>query len=50
VGDAWKIRHRRVQNDRLASDPAKPINLADLDVAALVRRLIDTADELARLG
>jgi hypothetical protein len=28
VGGEWKIRHRRVKNDRLVSEPAKPINLA----------------------
>jgi hypothetical protein len=28
--------------------PAKPVNLADPDVAALVQQLIDTANDLAR--
>jgi len=50
VNSEWKIRHRRVVNDHLVSDPAKPINLADPDVAALVQQLIDTADDLARRG
>ena len=50
VNGEWKIRHRRVVNDHLVSDPAKPINLADPDVAALVQQLIDTADDLARRG
>jgi hypothetical protein len=50
VGGEWKIRHRRVVNDHLVSDPAKPVNLADPDVAALVQQLIDTADDLARRG
>ena len=44
------IRHRRVVNDHLVSDLAKPVNLADPDVAALVQQLIDTADDLARRG
>jgi len=50
VGGEWKIRHRRVVNDHLVSDPAKPVKLADPDVAALVQQLIDTADDLARRG
>jgi ketosteroid isomerase-like protein len=50
VGGEWKIRHRRVVNDHLVSDPAKPVNLADPDVAALVQQLINTADDLARRG
>jgi hypothetical protein len=49
VGE-WKIRHRRVVNDHLMSDPAKPVNLADPDAAALVQQLIDAADDLARRG
>jgi hypothetical protein len=44
------IRHRRVVNDHLVSDLAKPVNLADSDVGALVQQLIDTADDLARRG
>jgi hypothetical protein len=48
VDGEWKIRHRRVVNDNLVSDPAKPVNLADSDVAALVQQLIDTANDLAR--
>ena len=43
-----KIRHRRVTNDHLVSDPAMPVNLADPDVAALVQRLINMANDLAR--
>ena len=39
-----------VVNDHLVSDPAKRVNLADPDVAALVQQLIDTADDLARRG
>jgi hypothetical protein len=35
-------------NDHLVSDPAKPVNLGDPDVSALVRQLIDTANDLAR--
>ena len=45
-----KFRHRRVLNDYLVSDPARPVNLADPDVAALVQQLIDTADDLTRRG
>jgi uncharacterized protein (TIGR02246 family) len=48
VNSEWRIRHRRVKNDYLVSDPMKPINLADPDVAALVQKLIDSAEELAR--
>jgi uncharacterized protein (TIGR02246 family) len=48
VNGKWRIRHRRVKNDYLVSDPMKPINLADPDVAALVQKLIDSAEELAR--
>ena len=48
VDGEWKIRRRRVVNDHLVSDPTKPVNLADADVAALVQRLIDTASDLAR--
>jgi hypothetical protein len=48
VDGEWKIRRRRVVNDYLVSDPAKPVNLADPDVAALVQQLIDTANDLAR--
>src|SRR5262249_45844612 len=43
----WKIRLRRVKNDYLVSDPAKPVNLADPDVAEQVQKLIDSARELA---
>jgi len=45
-----KIRHRRVTNDHLVSDPAMPVNLADPDVAALVQKLINMANDLARRG
>jgi hypothetical protein len=50
VDGEWKIRHRRVVNDFLVSDPTKPVNLADPDVAMLVQQLIDTANDLARRG
>ena len=43
-----KIRHRRVKNDHLVSDATKSVNLADRDVAPLVRGLIDAADKLAK--
>ena len=45
VDGQWKIRHRRVVNDFLVSDPTKPVNLADPDVAALVQQLIDAAND-----
>ena len=48
VNGEWKIRHRRVTNDHLVSDPSKPVNLADPDVGALVQGLIDSAESLAR--
>ena len=44
----WKIRHRRVVNDYLVSDPAVTVSLADPDVAALVQNLVDAANNLAR--
>jgi uncharacterized protein (TIGR02246 family) len=50
VDGEWKIRHRRVKNDYLVSDPAKPVNLADPDVAVVVRTLVDTAESLAQRG
>jgi mRNA interferase ChpB len=40
----------RAVNDHLVSEPAKSVNLADPDVAALVQQLIDTADDLAGRG
>src|SRR6516165_6830758 len=42
----WRIAHRRVYTDRLVTDPATPINLADPDVAALVGHLIEAAQRL----
>ena len=50
VDGEWKIRRRRVVNDHLVSDPAEPVNLADPDVAGMVRQLIETAGDLARRG
>jgi hypothetical protein len=50
IDGEWKIRHRRVVNDHLVSDPATAVNLADPDVAALIQQLIDTANDLARRG
>jgi len=50
IDGEWRIRHRRVVNDYLVSDPAMPVNLADPDVAALVQQLIDTAEAVARRG
>jgi hypothetical protein len=37
-------------NDFLVSDPTRPVDLADPDVAMLVQQLIDTANDLARRG
>jgi ketosteroid isomerase-like protein len=50
IDGEWKIRYRRVTNDQLVSDPTKPVNLTDPDVATLVQQLIDTANDLARRG
>jgi hypothetical protein len=47
-GGEWLIVHRRVQTDRLVADPAKPVNLTDPDVAALVRHLIEAAQRLGQ--
>jgi hypothetical protein len=38
VSGDWKTRHRRFEKDYLVSDPTKPVNLADPDVAPLVRK------------
>jgi hypothetical protein len=42
----WRFVHRRVETDRLVSDPQKPVNLADPDVEVLVRHLIEAAQRL----
>lgn len=42
----WKIAHRRVELDRLASDPKTITSTADPDVAALVRTLVEAAIRL----
>ena len=42
----WKIAHRRVELDRLASDPKTITSTADPDVAALVRSLVEAAIRL----
>jgi hypothetical protein len=42
----WRFVHRRVNTDRLVNDPQKPVNLADPDVAALVRHLVEAARRL----
>jgi uncharacterized protein (TIGR02246 family) len=42
----WRFVHRCVNTDRLVSDPSKPINLADPDVAVLVRHLVEAARRL----
>ena len=47
-GGRWLIAHRNVRTDRLVDDPAKLVNLADPDVAALVRHLIEAAQRLGQ--
>jgi hypothetical protein len=44
----WRFVHRSVNTDRLVSDPQKPINLADPDVAQLVQQLVAAAQRLAQ--
>jgi uncharacterized protein (TIGR02246 family) len=44
----WLIAHRKCQTDRLVANPEKPVNLADPDVAALVRHLVEAARRLAK--
>jgi len=47
-GGRWRIAYRGVRTDRLVSDPGKPINLADPDVAALVAHLTEAAQRLGK--
>ena len=47
-GGRWRIASRRVRTDRLVSDPDRPINLADPDVAALVVHLVAAARRLGK--
>jgi hypothetical protein len=47
-GGSWRIVHRRVANDHLVSDPRRPVNTADPDVAPLVRQLIEAARRLGQ--
>jgi hypothetical protein len=47
-GGQWRIAYRGVRTDRLVSDPDKPINLADPDVAALVAHLTEAARRLGK--
>ena len=42
----WRIAHRRVETDQLASSPTGITSIADPDVAALVRPLVDAARRL----
>jgi hypothetical protein len=44
----WKIAYRQVGTDRLVSNPDKPINLADPDVAVLVSHLVAAARRLGK--
>jgi hypothetical protein len=43
---AWRIDYRKLKTDRLVSNPAKPVNLADPDVAVLVRHLLEAMQRL----
>jgi uncharacterized protein (TIGR02246 family) len=43
----WLFAARRLRTDRLIDDPEKAINLADPDVAVLVRHLVEAARSLA---
>jgi hypothetical protein len=42
----WRIDYRKLKTDRLVSNPAKPVNLADPDVAVLVRHLVEAMQRL----
>ena len=44
----WRIARRRLQTDRLVTEPQKPVNLADPDVAALVGHLLAAAQRLGQ--
>ena len=43
---AWRIAHRKVETDQLASNPTGIASIADPDVAALVQPLVDAARKL----
>lgn len=43
---AWRIAHRKVETDQLASNPTGITSIADPDVAALVQPLVDAARKL----
>ena len=42
----WRIAHRKVETDQLASNPTGITSIADSDVAALVQPLVDAARKL----
>jgi uncharacterized protein (TIGR02246 family) len=44
----WRIASRKLRTDRLVSNPDKPINLADPDVAVLVGHLVEAMKRLGR--
>jgi uncharacterized protein (TIGR02246 family) len=46
--EGWRIAYRKVETDRLVSDPAKAVNLADPDVSALVGHLVDAVRRLGK--
>ncbi len=43
---AWRIAHRKVETDQLASNPTGITSISDSDVAALVQPLVDAARKL----
>ena len=44
----WRIAHRKVETDQLASNPTGITSIADPEVAVLVRPLVDAARKLGR--
>jgi hypothetical protein len=47
-GGGWLIAYRLLRTDRLVADPHKAVNLADPDVAVLVRHLLEAARRLGQ--
>jgi SnoaL-like domain len=45
-GGEWRFVHRSVRTDCLVDDPEKPVNLADPEVAILLRPLVEAARRL----
>ena len=44
----WRIAHRKVETDQLASNPTGITSIADPEVAVLVRPLVEAARKLGR--